>query len=417
MTMRGANDDRPGAYEYGIHTVVLDKGYSRRQRRSAQPPNAGALMGWPASWRELLTLWLRSDSDRRSWNSLLRLAGNARYSLACDLVDALLEAGWIRLSERRIRDRWDRQHLEWLAADDLREAFGLPRYDTRAAHRRDTLAETPEDERLATLHASLHALGTPSLIRRAPIVAALARWTAERRNGTRQQFALYACGDTKALTSNDWRWLSANIDLEEFGVTRHAPALWLRGPCRLHNGDKVLDLKLVPDLVGLSPLTLSGIDTISGDIDAWLLIENRTSFEQVARQVGGHQAVVWMPGFVPDWWLQAMDNLLRLLPRPAWIAADPDPAGIEIAQRAGTVWREHGLPWLPWGMDLHALRALRQHKSLNDDDRRRLDRLSLQGLTPSLGGLVDAIAELGIKGEQEGLDLVSLLPSHLTRQI
>lgn len=417
MTDSGANDDWLTANANGIRTLVLDKNYKRRQRRSAQPPNAEALVGWLTSWRELLVQWLHSDAVQRSWNSLLKLAGNARYSLAHDLADALLEAGWIQLSERRIRDRWEPQHLIWLAADDLREALGLPRHDTRAAHREATLAHSPKDPRLTALHASLHALVTSSLTRRASIVTALDQWATVRRSGTRQQFALYACGDTKAISSSDWRWLSVHIDLEEFGVTRHAPALWLRAPCCLRHGDGALDLRLVPDLIGLSPLTLSLIDAISGDIDAWLLVENRTSFEQVARQVGNRQAVVWMPGFAPDWWLQTMDCLLGLLPRPAWIAADPDPAGIEIAQRAGALWRERGLEWEAWGMDLPSLRALSQHKPLNDYDRLRLSALSQQDLSPGLHGLADAMAKLGMKGEQEGLDLVALLPSRLVGRI
>lgn len=417
MTDGGANDGWSTANARGICTHVRDKSHSRRHRRSAQPPQVETLIGWLTSWRELLTQWLRSDSAQRSWNSLLKLAGNARYSLAHDLADALLEAGWIQLSERRIRDRWEPQHLLWLAADDLREALGLSRRDTRAAHRQEMLAQPPEDERLTALHTSLHALATASLTRRATIVTALDRWAIERCSGTRQQFALYACGDTKALSSSDWRWISAHVDLEEFGVTRHAPALWLRAPFCLCQGDGALDLRLVPDLIGLSPLTLSQIDTITGDIDAWLLIENRTSFEQVARQVGARQAVVWMPGFAPDWWLQTMDYLLRLLPRPAWIAADPDPAGIEIAQRAGALWRERGLDWEAWGMDLHSLQALSQHKPLNDYDRLRLSAFSQRGLSPSLNGLADAMSKLGIKGEQEGLDLVALLPSRLVGQI
>ena len=410
----GARDGWSVADAQGVQSCVLDRQHRHRLRRSVRPAQSGALTAWPTEWRDLLMQWLRNASTRRSWTSLLKIAGNARYVLAHDLLEALLETGWILLDERRERDRWQAHHLDWLAADDLREALKLERHDARAQVRSDALAQLPLDERLHVLHASMTGLTTPSMLRRTAIVHALDRWAASQRSGTRQQFALHALADTKGLRSSEWQWLTSHVDLEELGISRHAPTLWLRAPLRLCRDTSVLDLRMVPDMIGLSPLTLGQLDAIEGDINAWLLLENRTSFEQVARGAGHHYGVLWLPGFAPDWWLQTVDQLLRLLPRPALIAADPDPAGIDIALRAGALWQAHTLDWQPWAMDEATLAALTQHKPLNDYDRDRLVTLLAQPMPVALRQLAEALARENHKGEQEGIDLLALLPALTT---
>lgn len=414
MTEPGARDGWSVADVQGIQSCV-DRKHRHRLRRSIRPAQVDALAtDLLPGWRDLLATWLRSTSNQPKWKTLLRAAGNERYNLAKNLVQALLQDGWILLKEHFEQGSWQPLYLEWFAADDLREALGLERHDARTQARTDAMAQQPLDERLHALHVSLSGMATTSLIRRATIVQALDRWTAEQRSGTRQQFALHALADTKGLRSSEWQWLTSHVDLDELGISRHAPALWLRAPLRLRQDTNVMDLRMVPDMIGLSPLTVAQLDAIDGDIDAWLLLENRTSFEQVARGAGHRYGVLWLPGFAPDWWLQTVDQLLRLLPRPALIAADPDPAGIDIALRAGALWQSHKLDWQPWAMDQHALAALAQHKPLNDYDRGRLAALSAQLLPPALRQLAEAMTRENHKGEQEGIDLLALLPTLTT---
>lgn len=336
---------------------------------------------------------------------LFELAGNAR-SEAIDTAEYLLREGWIELSEERKGSTWFITMLHWIDADALREALGLPRRDTIAGDRQRALSITPSDERLADLHASLQALSTQTLIRRSGLISKLDQWCAAERSGSRNTFSQMALDDTHAMNTSDWKWMEQHVDLESLGIYRHTPALWLRGPTRLRLEAGILDLATVPDMVGLSPQTVSAIQEIDSTAEAWLLVENRTSFEEVARSVGDKFIVIWMPGYVPDWWLQAMEHLVRLYPKPAFIAADPDPAGIEIALRASKPWDD---AWTPWGMSPKALALTGKGKPLTENDRGRLSLLDSASLHPTLRALAASLIERQRKGEQEALDLPSLL--------
>lgn len=164
-----------------------------------------------------------------------------------------------------------------------------------------------------------------------------------------------------------------------------------------------LDMGAVPDMIGLSPATLLAATRVESGATAWLLVENRTSVEIVARKVGHRYIVLWMPGFVPDWWLDVTRHLASKLGIPALIAADPDPAGIDIALRASIAC--HGR-WQPWAMSAAALAASGTVKALNEYDRERLDDLVATDLPPALAGVAAALVETGRKGEQEALTLV-----------
>ena len=395
----------------GIQSCVLDRQHRHRLRRSARPPDHSLISAWPIDWRALLGQWLRSSAARPRWRQWLKIAGNERYTTAVDLQLALLETGWIELEEHRERDQWRPHSARWIADDDLREALGLDRHDSRANMRKALLAQRPLDERLHALHASLAGMPTAGLSRRAELLAALDRWAMEQRSGSRQQFALRARADTKRISSSEWHWLAAHVDLDDLGISGHAPSLWLRAPLVLHQAQRSLDLRLVPDLIGLSTRTLASLDAIEGDIGYWLLVENRGSFEQVAAAAGHRCGVLWLPGFAPGWWLRSVERLLRWLPRPAWIAADPDPAGIDIALRAAGPWQAQGLTWQPWAMDEQVLAALPHHKPLNDFDRARLAALVGIELPPELRRLAQAMQQLNRKGEQEGIDLPAQCPS------
>lgn len=356
--------------------------------------------------RSLVVDLLRSDSGTVKGKTLYGKAGNDRH-VADDAAHYLLVQGWVELSERRRGSMWHIAAMRWLAADDLRDALKLPRRDAESSRRTEALASPPRDSRLTDLHASLRTLATRTLVRRATLVAKLDAWCADERNGSRNTFAQFALDDSHGMTAADWQWLTRHVDLDDLGIARHTPALWLRGPLCLHfGGGRQLELAAVPDMIALSPSTLAAIERIEGQPLGWLLVENRTSFEDTARKVGDRYAVVWMPGYVPDWWLGAMQRLVSLAPAQALIAADPDPAGIAIAIRAAAPFRSN---WKPAAMSPAALAATGRGKPLNDSDRNLLATYERAAIHPVLAALADAIEQRQRKGEQEALDIASWL--------
>lgn len=236
---------------------------------------------------------------------------------------------------------------------------------------------------------------------------ALDGWILEERNGTRRDFAHYALGDTKGVSPAEWSWLENALSLEEMGIFKHTPAIWLRAPLSLISSTGWLNLCGVPDFIGLTPETLKHVVTIEGKVERWFLLENRTVFERAARQRGGGDGVVWTPGFAPDWWKEGVAKILELCPAPALIACDPDPAGIEIALDVGRLWTGMSLKWEPWCMDVATLLGINRKKSITDDDRDRLNRLLSMPMPEVLKELALWMLKNGVKAEQEGISLLA----------
>ena len=170
----------------------------------------------------------------------------------------------------------------------------------------------------------------------------------------------------------------------------------------LCRGEQRLDLRVVPDCIALTPATIQRCDAIEGSIRHWRVLENRTSFERAAREHGVEDAVLWVPGFAPSWWLQCVTHLVALRPAPALIACDPDPAGIEIALQTGRLWEEARLAWEPWCMDVPTVAAMRGTRSLEEPDRECLQRLRQRPLPAVLEALAEWMLANDRKGEQEG---------------
>ncbi len=393
----------------GIVTCRLDVGAAStlrgRRRRKALQRQTGAVGLWPAPWRDLLRDWLRGNSARRKWSSLLQAAGNRRVPEAYQLLDSLLKAGWVEIEERRKQGRWEPAWVDFPEFERLREQLGLPNRDKQRQALEAVGTVDFDDLRLQALQASLARLPAERALRRHRILAALDEWLTEERCGTRRDFALLAAGDTKGLSAADWDWLGGALDLAEAGIQRHAPALWLRAPLIFRAGDFGLDLRAVPDCLGLSPRTIDILSAAQGQIERWRVLENRTSFERAAGRFGERDGVLWVPGFAPGWWLLGVEKLLDLCPAPALIACDPDPAGIEIALRVGALWHRRGLSWEPWGMDPAALADLRHRKPLTEADRLSLARLKENPLPEPLGELAAWMERHQEKGEQEGIPL------------
>lgn len=386
-------------------TVVTASG--RHRRRRERPGEPATIDTWPPAWRALAMSWARRASGSNSrckWETLLSAAGGAAFETAHDLLEALLTGGWVRVDEAWRDGRWQPLWIEFVALPDLRTALGMPDPAAQQAAMARELAALLADPAAADFHEAAEEAATlrPALaLARLELLAALVRWNV-RAQATQRDFAQFARGDTKAITGAEWDWLDARIDLAACGIGGHAPLLCIAAPITLSLPRGALNLDAAPDFIALPPATLDAASAAQGQITGWTLVENRTSFERVARNRRVDEGVLWLPGFAPGWWQAAITRLLQLAPAPARIACDPDPAGIEIATNAGALWQAAGLDWQPWRMSAADLAGLPRRKPLSEHDLRRLAALGDTALPPLLRDLAEALAAMGEKGEQEG---------------
>ena len=372
----------------------------RRQRRAVQT-DTRVVATWPAAWRDLLLQWLDGAAKRR-WNTLLERAGNAGFGAAHELLDALLRAGLVETDEVRERGQWKTQQVTFIERAALRAALGLPDAEALRAQIADEISALPQDARLLPLWAELAEFPPARGLERCALLRKIDAWIANNHFGTRRDFALFARGATKAVSGAEWKWLETLPDFGALGIERHTPALWLRAPLTMRFDDRKIELSAVPDLIGISPETLKRLDGVDGNIGCWRIIENRTSFERVAREHGDTDGVIWLPGFAPGWWKKSVGQILQFNPAPAEIACDPDPAGINIALDAGTVWQSRDLAWSPWKMDVRELMKLDARSPLSSHDKVLLEQLTTRVLPAALRELANWMLAHGEKGEQEG---------------
>ena len=394
-----------GTDSHGIVTEALDVGAKstlRGKRRRSFPGEPAPLDSLPATWRDLLTRWVRRG-ERCKGETLFKDAGPRGVETAHALLDWLLRSGWTSQIESREHGRWQ---LKWLEFSDLgRLRGGLGLADTEALARDWQAAKQREfsDPLLQQAANELDSRPPALALARLSLLAAVAAWREEMRYGTRRDFALFARGDTKAITATEWDWLTTALPLPDYGIERHAPLLLLRAPLTLETPEGRISLGAAPDFIALSGETVAAATALEGHIDVWRLVENRTSFERTAREYGLRDGVIWLPGFAPSWWKKAMRQLLNFQPESALIACDPDPAGIEIALDAGSVWQNAGLSWQPWNMNTSFLSALPRRKPLTERDRQRLAVLRSGNLPNDLAVMAAWMETHGEKGEQEGL--------------
>ncbi|MBU1395631.1 MAG: hypothetical protein KKE84_05755 [Gammaproteobacteria bacterium] len=369
-----------------------------RRQRVAEPPPRG-LDTLPDGWRQLLKRWVRRGGDSR-WETLKGAAGVGRQNLAQALLDWLLDNGWVVLTEKFERAEWWPYRVQFQESATLRASLGIADADAISTNWQALRDALPPDTPLLD---ALDALPPKTALARADLATALARWQLEQRNGTQRDFALFARGTTKAVTSAEWAWLAIATDLAEWGIERHTPLLLVAAPVTLHLPQGVLNLAACADFCALTPATLAPATSADGAPACWHLVENRTSFERVARTRAANAGVIWLPGFPPGWWREAVAHLLTLAPAPAAIACDPDPAGIAIALQAGALWQAAGLDWQPWHMDIATLQSLPSHSPLNAWDQTRIAQLAQIALPDSLSELLGYMREHNVKGEQEGI--------------
>jgi hypothetical protein len=159
-----------------------------------------------------------------------------------------------------------------------------------------------------------------------------------------------------------------------------------------------LDISMARGPVGLSaPAIHYSVKAIPPT--AWIILENRTVFDK-ACALPSTIGLLWVPGYAPTWWLDAVGALLDRAPARAVIACDPDPAGIAIAVRVLGLWKNRNLSWRVAGMDAAALDALPSRIPLSQWDRETLTRVG--ELPLQLDELRQAMICSGTKGEQEG---------------
>jgi hypothetical protein len=385
------------------HIEPLDRRRVSQKRRREATREPQPLDTLPAEWRELLIRWVQRGGNSR-WETLRKEAGATRVQLSDTLLDWLLRNGWAAVIEHRKLGAWWPQQVELLHLPRQRAALGLP--DKAAlAHDWESLRASlgdSGDPAVDQALASLDSLPAARAMARGELLAALGRWRAEQRGGTRRDFALSARGATKAVSDAEWRWLEDNLDLADFGIERHTPLLLLSAPVTLIAPTGRLELAAAADFAAITPGTVAAARAAEHAVGRWRLVENRTSFERSARSREPDTAVLWLPGFPPTWWREAVARLLGLVPAPAEIACDPDPAGVAIALAAGALWETAGLDWHPWHMGIDALKALPSAQPLNDWDSQRINQLKGQPMPKALSELLDFMLQHNVKGEQEG---------------
>ena len=387
-----------------IHIESLDqrKVCQRRKRYCEQMPQQ--LGQIPSEWRELLARWVRRGGNSR-WETLRNDAGVTSINLAESLREWLLREGWAVVVEQRQHNEWWPQSVELRNMPQLRAALGINDKEQDALRWQSVRIQLQSQcgESLAPALNALEELPIPRALARTDLIFALQRWQDTQQSGTRRDFALSARDDTKGISESEWNWLEQNVDMAEFRIERHTPLLLIAASLTLTLPNGQLDLASCADFAALTPATVQGISTISGKVSHWQLVENRTSFERVARNRAPDVAVIWLPGYPPSWWCNAVRQLLKLSPAPAQVACDPDPAGINITLKAAEVWQEQQINWQPWKMSATDLSGLRVRKPLTEPDRLQLIALQKSTVLPArLAELAAWMLEHNEKGEQEG---------------
>jgi len=398
------------------------RGRAERDRRAAAPvPDDLPLLD--PEQNALLKRWASSDGARRSRSALLKDAAPiSSIERAQALCDLLLRLGWIVRREQLVGGAWQWNAMTWRDLPRLQSLLGVSSPRLRDERRRTLIEESRAwlRSRAETLnHSALDpdlldeieqavvqlcddtSLRLEPLSVRLQLLRAIAAWHDEGRQGSRRDFALYARGTTKALGEADWRWLEGSFDLERLRIARFAAVAWLAGDVTLNWSGQQVHLAALHCL-GLPLADLKRASSASAPA-RWWLIENRASFERQAQQREGGLALLWMPGRPSVEWLESVDHLLRLAPAPAWISADADPSGVDIACAAGAVWQARKLPWEPHRMGVDQWTATSQYWPLNDHDRHLLEaQLARSDLPRELRQLCLAMQKEGRKAEQEG---------------
>jgi hypothetical protein len=357
------------------------------------------------------TQWLASAlklGPRIKHATLLKASGHRGQELAHRLLEQLLAHGWLDIEERRSRSTAPWAPL-WVCWREWETACAERGIATPSRHEHDAMALLARP----WTHPDLQALAEETALRgaraqtvsRIELLRALERWVVASRQGTWRDFSLHARGDTKMVTAAERQWLEARLDTPALGIEGHVPLLLLSGQFDSASSGHVSWRDATA--LGLPPVWWHRLRSAAWTGDSafggYLVVENRTSFDRLCASESAHRVVLWCPGYPPTYWRCAVSRLLDLMPGPARVFCDPDPAGVDIACRIGALWEQHALGWEPWRMDATALQGAAETKPLSAFDLTLLERLAEQPLPAALRALVAAMREGGCKAEQEGL--------------
>ncbi len=390
------------------------RGKHKRTRQSFQ--NFVALPALRPAQLAVLQRWLKSHAQERAWQSLLDAAGKDALDAVDGLRDELLAAGALAVKEEFKSGQWRVARIVWRDLPAVQQAAGVTTTAELAAQR-DDLAErwralADEHPWLAAAAQAAAQVNAAVQAQRLPLLLALLEWQQAQRTGLRQDFALAARGHTKGITATEWEWLDAHLSLENLGIGRFEPLLWVAGSLGLQTkstgiqstdsqGEQFLVLQHM-GFVGVPCRQWAAPWSVCQAPKRYWLVENRASFERQAAQLPAGVCLVWLPGRPSEAWLQAMRWLLLQAPAPAAISCDPDPAGIQIALTAGQLWADAGLCWTAEKMSPDVWKD-GITRALNDYDRRVLAQLQEAAHLPAaLADLRDFMRDSGLKAEQEG---------------
>jgi hypothetical protein len=394
-----------------VQTEYLGSGRQPKKRKRyliLPQPDLIALEQLPQARQQLLRQCLKVGTSSR-WLTWQKLAGLAYKNDLDALYDWLLRYGCIVAYESFEKGEWWPYKVDWQHADILRRALGLPIVEEQQSILQQLLLsleqQATENDSLHSLITALASLPVNTALKRGHLLQSLLNWQAEQRSGSYRDFALFARGDTKALSASEWAWLEGNLELIEYGIQPHTPLLYLSANMQLQLAEGVLDIASSQPFIALPVTSLATLAAIQSTtfIRSWIAVENLTCFERLAAQREQDTAVVWLPGFAPSWWQQCMSQLLSLCPAPLQVACDPDPSGVYIALHAMQLWHSHQLSAQPWRMGVAELQNCQHRKPLDTHDQRRLQGLlgSCSDLDPLLAELVQYMHKTQQKGEQE----------------
>ena len=381
-----------------------------RRLRRHMPAAAADPGAWPEGWRTIARIWLKDARAEHTIrrDSLLRRAGADHTNDALRLIRHLVELGQLGIEERRAAHGWTTVGWHFVDPTTLRRSLGMEEPGAGQRAWQTLRAQPLDDDDLREAAASLDELPPRTAIARFGLLQALQRWRQAGRArsvATRRDFAYFARGDTKAVTPAEWAWLDAMLDVAADGIATHQATLLVAGGVSLIGTDGRIDCAALSGIVGIAADSLATLRGVENPPERWLVVENRSAFEHLARRLPRSSAAIWLPGYPPLWWREAVGQLLAQAPAEAWIACDPDPDGVLIALQAGTVWHERGLAWRAWQMAPEQLAGLPHHRPLSARDKALAEQLLAMELPAELRGLLDWIRVHDRKGEQEALFL------------
>ena len=123
---------------------------------------------------------------------------------------------------------------------------------------------------------------------------------------------------------------------EALGLCKFPPAIYIRGPLKVHCGEMIIDLSCAPAFIGIPPDTITGIEltTIPEQVGYVLTIENLASFNRHCREVAEANCgiVIFSSGFLNPQAVRVIQQIDTILPAsvPFFHWGDIDLGGLNI---------------------------------------------------------------------------------------